>query len=115
MADRENALDTLSREELGIDPEELGGSALGEAASSYLLFCVGAVVPVLPFLFLGGWPAVVASALASVAGLFGLGAAITLFTGRSVLFSGGRQVLIGAAAAALTYGLGLLLGVSVGG
>ena len=115
MADRETALDTLSREELGIDPEELGGSALGAAASSYLLFCVGAVVPVLPFLFLGGWPAVVASALASVAGLFGLGTAITLFTGRSVLFSGGRQVLIGAAAAALTYGLGLLLGVSVGG
>jgi VIT1/CCC1 family predicted Fe2+/Mn2+ transporter len=115
MADRETALDTLSREELGIDPEELGGSALGAAASSYLLFCVGAVVPVLPFLFLGGWPAVVASALASVAGLFGLGAAITLFTGRSVLFSGGRQVLIGAAAAALTYGLGLLLAVSVGG
>jgi VIT1/CCC1 family predicted Fe2+/Mn2+ transporter len=115
IANSENALDTLSREELGIDPEELGGSASGAAFSSYLLFCVGAVVPVFPFLFLGGWPAVVASALASVAGLFGLGAVITLFTGKSVLFSGGRQVLIGAAAAALTYVLGLLLGVSVGG
>jgi VIT1/CCC1 family predicted Fe2+/Mn2+ transporter len=115
MADRETALDTLSREELGIDPEELGGSASGAAVSSYPLFCVGAVVPVLPFLFIGGWPAVVASALASAVGLFGLGAAITLFTGRSVLFSGGRQVLIGAAAATFTYGLGLLLGVSVGG
>ena len=115
MADHETALDALSREELGIDPEELGGSASGAAISSYLLFCVGAVVPVFPFLFLEGWPAIFASALASVVGLFGLGAAITLFTGKSVLFSGGRQVLIGAAAAALTYGLGLLLGVSVGG
>jgi VIT1/CCC1 family predicted Fe2+/Mn2+ transporter len=71
-------------------------------------------VPVFPFL-LEGWPAVIASALASVIGLFGLGAAITLFTGRSVLFAGGRQVLVGAAAAALTYGLGLVLRVSIGG
>ena len=115
VANRENALDTLSREELGIDPEELGGSARGAALSSYFLFCVGAIVPVFPFLFLEGWPAVIASALASVIGLFGLGAAITLFTGRSMLFSGSRQVLIGAAAAALTYGLGLVLRVTIGG
>jgi len=115
MADRQTALATLAREELGIDPEELGGSARGAAVSSYLLFCVGAVVPVAPFALLDGWPAVVASAAASVAGLFGIGAAITIVTGRGVLFSGGRQVLIGAAAAALTYGLGRLLGVGLGG
>ena len=114
-ADRKSALDTLSREELGIDPEELGGSARGAAVSSYVLFAVGAIVPVFPFLFLTGWPAIATSALASVVGLFILGAATTLFTGRSVLLAGSRQVLVGAAAAALTYVLGTLLGTSVGG
>ena len=53
-ADRKSALDMLSREELGIDPEELGGSAWGAAGSSYVLFAIGAIVPVLPFLFLTG-------------------------------------------------------------
>lgn len=115
MADQKSTLDTLSREELGIDPEDLGGSARGAAAYSYVLFALGAIVPVFPFLFLAGWPAVAASALASLAGLFAIGAAITLFTGRSAFFSGARQILVGAAAATLTYGLGTLLGVSVGG
>jgi VIT1/CCC1 family predicted Fe2+/Mn2+ transporter len=115
MADRKSALDTLSREELGIDPEELGGSARGAAVSSYVLFAVGAIVPVFPFLFLSGWLAIAASALASVIGLFGLGAATTLFTGRSVFLAGSRQVLVGAAAAALTYVLGAVLGTAVGG
>jgi VIT1/CCC1 family predicted Fe2+/Mn2+ transporter len=91
MADRKSALDTLSREELGIDPEELGGSARGAAVSSYVLFAVGAIVRVFPFFFLTGWPAIAASMLASVAGLFGLGKATTLFTGRSVLLAGSRQ------------------------
>jgi len=115
MSDRKSALDTLSREELGIDPEELGGSAWGAAVSSYVLFAIGAIVPVFPFLFLIGWPAIATSAFASVVGLFMLGAATTLFTGRSVLLAGSRQVLIGAAAAAFTYVLGALLGTSVGG
>ena len=115
MSDRKSALDTLSREELGIDPEELGGSAWGAAIFSYALFAVGAIVPVFPFLFLTGWVAVATSALVSVAGLFMLRAATTLFTGRSVLSAGSRQVLIGAAAAALTYVLGTLLGTSMGG
>ena len=116
MADRKSALDTLSREELvGIDPEELGGSARGAAVSSYVLFAVGAIVPVFPFFFLTGWPAIATSVLASAAGLFGLGAATTVFTGRSVLLAGSRQVLVGAAAATLTYVLGVILGTSVGG
>jgi VIT1/CCC1 family predicted Fe2+/Mn2+ transporter len=115
MADRKSALDTLSREELGIDPEELGGSARGAAVSSYVLFAVGAIVPVFPFFFLTGWPAIATSVLASAAGLFGLGAATTVFTGRSVLLAGSRQVLVGAAAATLTYVLGAILGTSVGG
>jgi VIT1/CCC1 family predicted Fe2+/Mn2+ transporter len=115
MADRKSALDTLSREELGIDPEELGGSARGAAVSSYVLFAVGAIVPVFPFFFLTGWPAIATSVLASAAGLFGLGAATTVFTGRSVLLAGSRQVLVGAAAATLTYVLGVILGTSVDG
>ena len=115
MPDRKSALDTLSREELGIDPEELGGSARGAAVSSYVLFAVGAIVPVFPFFFLTGWPAIATSVLASAAGLFGLGAATTVFTGRSVLLAGSQQVLVGAAAATLTYVLGAILGTSVGG
>ena len=114
MSDRGTALDTLAREELGIDPEELGGSAWEAAITSFVLFAIGAIVPVSPFFFLSGWAAVILSASLSALALFGIGAAITLFTGRSVWASGIRQVLIGMAAAALTYGLGTLLGVAVG-
>jgi VIT1/CCC1 family predicted Fe2+/Mn2+ transporter len=115
MADRTTALDTLSREELGIDPQELGGSAWEAAITSFVLFALGAILPVAPFIFLTGWTAVVTSAVLSALGLFGIGAAITLLTGKSLLFSGARQVLIGIAAAALTYLLGTLLGVAVSG
>jgi VIT1/CCC1 family predicted Fe2+/Mn2+ transporter len=115
MADPATALDTLSREELGIDPQELGGSAYEAAITSFVLFAIGAIVPVAPFIFLSGWQAVVVSAVLSALALFGIGAAITLMTGRSVLFSGLRLVAIGIAAAALTYGLGTLLGVAIGG
>jgi VIT1/CCC1 family predicted Fe2+/Mn2+ transporter len=109
------ALDTLAREELGIDPEELGGSAWEAAITSFLLFALGAIVPVLPFVFLEGTAAVLASVAVSAVALFGIGAAITLMTGRGVLFSGARQLLFGLAAAALTYGVGRLIGVSLAG
>lgn len=115
MTDRGSALDTLAREELGIDPEELGGSAYTAAASSCLLFALGALPPVLPFAFLTGWLAIVVSMMLSIVGLFLIGASITLFTGRSLAFSGVRQVVIGLAAAALSYGLGSLFGVAIGG
>ncbi|WP_217914843.1 VIT1/CCC1 transporter family protein [Miltoncostaea marina] len=114
MASPEHALDTLSREELGIDPDDLGGSPVVAAATSFALFAVGAVIPIIPFLVLGGTAAVAVAAGLSVAALFGLGAVITLMTGRGVLFSGMRQVAIGLAAAALTYGLGALIGAGVG-
>ena len=110
-----SALDTLSREELGIDPDELGGSAWEAAITSFLLFAVGAIVPVLPFIFLSGMNAVWVSIAISALALFGIGAAITLMTGRSVLFSGMRMVLFGLAAAGLTYAIGRLIGVSIGG
>ncbi|BDV42018.1 hypothetical protein GURASL_09410 [Geotalea uraniireducens] len=109
------ALEVLARDELGIDPDELGGSAWEAAIASFLLFAVGAIVPVMPYLFLGGIPALVASAAASTAGLFLLGAAITLFTGRSVVASGCRQVLFGLSAAAVTFLVGRLIGVSIAG
>ncbi len=111
----ESALDTLSREELAIDPKELGGSAWEAAITSFFLFSVGAIVPVFPFIFLHGTSAVIVSIAISGVGLFLIGAAITLMTGRSVLYSGMRMVIFGLAAAALTYGIGLLIGTSVGG
>lgn len=115
IATPETALDTLAREELAIDPEELGGSAWEAAITSFLLFAVGAVVPVLPFVWLAGNAAVLTSVAVSAVALFGIGAAITLLTGRSVLHSGTRQLLFGLAAAALTYGVGRLIGVSLAG
>ncbi len=114
MADQSSILDTLAREELGIDPEELGGSAYEAAITSFFLFAFGALFPMLPYLFWSGTLAIVLSLLISAIGLFIIGAAITLMTGRSVWFSGTRQVVVGIAAAALTYGIGKLIGVSVG-
>jgi VIT1/CCC1 family predicted Fe2+/Mn2+ transporter len=113
MAAESSALDTLAREELGIDPEELGGSALQAAGASFLLFAIGAIIPLFPFMLLSGRPAVLASLAASAAGLFGIGAGITLLTGRSVTFSGTRQVIVGLIAAALTFGVGRLVGVAL--
>jgi VIT1/CCC1 family predicted Fe2+/Mn2+ transporter len=114
MADKENVLDTLAREELGLDPEELGGSAREAAITSFFLFFTGALAPLAPFVFLSGGTAIVTSLVASGLALFLVGAAITLLTGRSVVFSGLRQLLIGMAAAAVTFGIGHLIGLSVG-
>lgn len=114
MADKGSILDTLAREELGIDPDELGGSAYEAAFTSFFLFAFGALFPILPYLFSSGTVAILLSLMVSAIGLFIIGAAITLMTGRSVWFSGMRQVLVGIAAAALTYGIGKLIGVSIG-
>ena len=115
IADKTKALDTLSREELGIDPQELGGSPWTAAIASFCLFAAGASIPVAPFFVAGGTVAVGASLSLSALALFLIGSVITLFTGRSLLFSGVRQLLIGLVAAAVTYGIGSLLGVSVSG
>ncbi|ACZ43440.1 protein of unknown function DUF125 transmembrane [Thermobaculum terrenum ATCC BAA-798] len=115
LADQGAALDTLSREELGIDPEELGGSAWVAAGTSFFLFALGAIVPVVPFMWLSGIMAVGASLVLSTLALFLIGAAITLLTGRNAAHSGLRQVLIGLAAALLTYGVGRLIGVTISG
>jgi len=115
MESRESALDTLVREELGINPKELGGSAWVAAGSSFALFAAGAIFPVAPFLALSGVPAIAASAALSGIALFAIGAATSLFTGRGIVFSGIRQLLVGLAAAGVTFGLGRLIGVSVSG
>jgi VIT1/CCC1 family predicted Fe2+/Mn2+ transporter len=110
-----SALDTLAREELGVDPESLGGSAWEAAAASFVLFAVGAIIPVVPFFGLEGSSAVTLSLLLSAAGLFVLGAAITLFTGRGIGYSGVRQMIFGLVAAAVTYGIGRLVGATLVG
>jgi vacuolar iron transporter family protein len=113
--DDTTALATLSREELGIEPTELGGSAWVAAGMSFVLFTIGALLPVVPFLFFAGKTAVIASVTMSTLALFVIGAGITLLTGRSVLFSGLRQMVIGLVAAGATYGIGGLLGVAIAG
>lgn len=111
----QTAIDAIITEELGIDKEELGGSAWEAAIASFILFAIGAIIPLYPFIFLDGKNAILLSIGSSVIGLFGIGAAITLLTGKSVLFSGFRQVAFGLAAAAVTYGIGSLIGVSLAG
>jgi VIT1/CCC1 family predicted Fe2+/Mn2+ transporter len=113
MADKQAALDTLAREELGIDPEDLGGSPWAAATSSFLVFTAGAAIPLVPFFFGGGLRTVLTSAALSALALFATGALVTVFTGRGALSSGARQVLFGLGAAALTYGVGRVLGASV--
>ena len=115
IADKKGAHEILVKEELGISPEELKGSAMEAAVTSFLLFAVGAIIPVIPFFFMGGTNAVLLSAGLSAIGLFLIGAAITLFTGKSIWFSGFRQVIFGLLAAAITFGIGRLIGVSVAG
>lgn len=115
IRDEKNALKNLVREELGIDMENLGGSAWEAAGMSFLLFTLGAVIPLAPFIVWQGSQAVLASVTVSAIALFLVGALITLLTGRSVLFSGMRQLLIGLSAAALTYGIGKWMGVTISG
>jgi len=115
ILDTNEAHKILVREELGINPDELKGSAIEAAVTSFLLFSVGAIIPVIPFFFLNGIKAILISTVLSALGLFLIGAAITLFTGKSVWYSGFRQVIFGLAAAAITFGIGRLIGVSVTG
>lgn len=113
ISDPATALDTLAREELGIDPNELGGSAWVAAFTSFALFIFGAMIPVTPYIFFSGISGIVASAACSTLGLFVIGATITLMTGRNPLVAGLRQVLFGLVTASITYSIGHLIGVAV--
>jgi VIT1/CCC1 family predicted Fe2+/Mn2+ transporter len=113
IKDETTALDTMAREELGINPEEMGGSPWAAAGASFCLFAVGAIIPVAPFFFLSGNLGVAVSAALSALALFGIGAGITLLTGRGALYSGLRQVIFGLLAAGITFGLGRVIGASL--
>ena len=115
VADQKVAVDTLAREELGVNPEELGGSAWEAAITSFLLFACGAIIPVIPFIFGSGTNALLLSLGLSLVALFAIGAGITLITGRSVWYSGFRQVLFGVAAFGITFVVGKLFGTQLGG
>jgi vacuolar iron transporter family protein len=115
MRDPETALDAHAREELGIDPDEGLGSPWGAAISSFTTFSVGAFVPLIPFLVTGGSAGVLLSALVTGLALVAVGGVTSRFTGRPVAVSALRMLSIGLGAAAVTYGIGLLLGVSVVG
>ena len=113
MANPETALDALVRDELGINPDELGGSAWEAAFTSFVLFAIGAIIPLVPFLFTSGYLAIGLSAAASAVGLFALGAAITLFTNKPIFYSGMRQVMFGFIAAGAVFLIGHLIGVHI--
>jgi predicted membrane protein (TIGR00267 family) len=115
LKDKGKAHEFLIREELGINSEELKGSAIEAAVYSFILFSIGAVIPVFPFMFTSGINAIIFSVCLSATGLFLIGAAITLFTGKNVWYSGFRQVVFGLIAAAITFGIGHLIGISVAG
>jgi VIT1/CCC1 family predicted Fe2+/Mn2+ transporter len=115
MADEQAALDAMVREELGLDPNELGGSPYSAAASSFVLFAVGAIVPLIPYFITSGTAALVGAIGCAALGLFCIGALITLLTGRSAIFSGTRQLIFGLLAAGVTFFLGRLIGSAVGG
>ncbi len=113
LTDKNATLDALAREELGIDPTELGGSPYEAALTSFMLFALGAMVPILPFLIFGGSLAVSASVGLSGLGLFAIGAAITIFTGVAVWRSGSRQLALGLGAAGATFLIGRLVGAAI--
>ena len=114
MKDRSVALDTMAREELGLDPDALG-SPWSAAFSSLFAFALGAIVVVLPYLFGSGRAALIVAIVLAGLALFGVGAAIGTLNGRGALRCGARQLLIGGAAALLVFGIGHLIGASAGG
>jgi VIT1/CCC1 family predicted Fe2+/Mn2+ transporter len=113
IADPVRGLDTLAREELGLNPAELG-SPWGAAAFSFASFAAGALIPLVPYLLLPGTRALQAAVALTASALFVVGAALSLFTGRPAVLGGLRMLIIGATAGAATYAIGALLGVSLG-
>lgn len=109
----EHALNALSREELGLNPQDLG-SPVGAAASSFLAFGAGGMIPLLPFMGFSSTQAALPVAIgASMVGLFTVGAALSLFNGKSAVWGGIRMLLIGSLAGAVTYLIGTLLGINL--
>lgn len=108
------ALDTMVREELGLDPDELG-SPWGAAASSFFAFIAGAIVPIISYIVFSDMLAFVLSGVLSALALIVVGGALGAISGRSVMWAAMRMLLVGGAAAAVTYGIGKMIGISVAG
>ena len=111
IANPEKALDTLAREELGLNPDDLG-SPIGAALSSFVAFAIGATLPLIPYLLGASAHGIAIASTISGIALFAVGAVLSLFSGKSALWGGVRMLLIGAAAAAATYGIGSLFNVA---
>ncbi len=109
ISDPEVALDTIARERLGLDPTELG-SPWSASASSFVAFAGGALVPILPFAAGAGGTAAVLSAALSGGALAAVGGALAALSGRGALWGGLRMLLVGGAAAAVTFGVGRIVG-----
>ncbi len=114
IADPKQGLDTLAREELGLNPSDLV-SPISAALASFASFAAGAAIPLVPFLLSTSQPGLWGSIIAMEAGLLIVGGLMSLFTGRGVLWSAVRMALLGSAAASATFLIGRLLGVAVGG
>jgi vacuolar iron transporter family protein len=114
-SNKKHFIDALSREELGINPKEMGGSPWVAAYTSFLLFAFGAFIPLFPYIFFQGSTAIILSLSLGALALFMTGAAITLMTGKNIWISGFRQVFVGLIAAALVFGVGRLIGVTISG
>jgi vacuolar iron transporter family protein len=113
MSNPDTALDTLVREELGLDPDELG-SPTKVALSSFTAFAIGASVAVIPYALLSGTAAFVTAIVAAIIALCVVGGLVGKFSGRGIVFSAMRQLLWGAGAAGVTYLVGSIIGVNVG-
>src|SRR5690349_18205010 len=114
LSNPEHALDVLAREELGLNPDDLG-SPFGAAGSSFVSFAIGATVPLVPFFIgLNGTKAVYGSAALTAIALFGVGIALSLFTGKGAFRGGMRMLLIGGGAGVAAWAVGKLLGASIG-
>jgi VIT1/CCC1 family predicted Fe2+/Mn2+ transporter len=113
MRTPELALETHAREELGIDPASLG-RPMQAAVSSFVTFALGALLPLLPWLFTRGTAAVVASIVVGAVAAMGVGAAVALFTERRWVRSALRQLMISGVAASVTYGIGVGVGTGAG-
>jgi VIT1/CCC1 family predicted Fe2+/Mn2+ transporter len=112
MRDPRQALDTLAREELGLNPDDLG-SPWGAALWSFVSFAFGAVLPLVPWFAASGDRALQITLAISLVSLFTVGCTLSLFTGRNALASGVRMVLIGSAAGAATWLIGRWMGVQI--
>jgi len=113
FTNKETALDTLVKEELGIDKDVLGGSPWRAAIASFLLFSLGAFIPLFPFFFWSANNAILGSLIGSTVGLFCIGSFITIFTGKNWIYAGIRQVIFGLTAALITFLIGKIIGVNV--